>query len=842
MNYYKRRNILLYFSIFLFQILLFGNLDISVLHISGIIIGNILIWSFFNFSILENNYLMLWGLTIFDINFIFYYLFFIYEPFVNGYSTTDKVLIGLGAIGIQYISAKIFLKKERKFVERENEILDAEVNQIIYFSERREEIKRIQSYLDSHDTFLIGIEGVWGSGKTSLMKKIQIDNKDKIFINVDLLAINVDDVIQYLINELNKCLLYEGIVTFNALLLQQHFNKNIYIEFLLKFILGERAEYAILFRRFKESLKQCKKSIIIVYDDVERISNIDTLKKIFYISEKLSGYNIKVIYQYDMRQLKRLGFSQLYLNKYIPVSVRLSDIPFNKMLKYILKNYNSDNKLSFVKENQDKFNLFLVSRLQFNRLENNRGKLFDYQKQFMNIRAIIQFLNELEFMAAEFKEELSRNSLLINVLIATSYIKTFCPDFYYSIDISKPLLENFFIRKDKDNILIYDLLSDNDKMSINNLISCHNIDNNELNLQSIIAFYVLNLDYFIELNNDKQLDNEESVFEYNIDNNSSYEERKKEYYLVNYLSDVQDKISLVNLQSQFYSIICAGVEGRSEYLYTADKIKDILMENDANWQYKVNNLMNRFYQGIERTNTIVFMGYSEWIAIFKAINIASFRWTSQEQEIVYKNIFSMFMKNECKGYLRKSFVEDILYFMEGIRKNQLKSCAIKFMQDIVLLKIDQNLEDNIFFIEFQGLFYKMILRLGYIDSSFYREKEIDIIFNCKDLSKYVIKEEVEKFFLNDLSYSKKLIERSPYKDVLKNKVAEIELIINFINKIKKANKYDKEDYVEPNNKNFEWYSTNNRSISKDMSEDEFMSKVDAESLSLIEIKKFIKKS
>ena len=69
-----------------------------------------------------------------------------------------------------------------------------------------------------------------------------------------------------------------------------------------------------------------------IFEDIDRIENKDTIKKIFAISEKLATKELHIVYQFDAGELKNKGFTYKYLEKYIPYTVNLTDIDYEKLV------------------------------------------------------------------------------------------------------------------------------------------------------------------------------------------------------------------------------------------------------------------------------------------------------------------------------------------------------------------------------------------------------------------------------------------------------------------------------------------------------------------------------
>ena len=64
--------------------------------------------------------------------------------------------------------------------------------------------------------------------------------------------------------------------------------------------------YSTIIDNLAKDINQLSRGIIVIYEDIDRINDIVLLKKIFYISEKLSDtQNTKIIYQYNSLELKK---------------------------------------------------------------------------------------------------------------------------------------------------------------------------------------------------------------------------------------------------------------------------------------------------------------------------------------------------------------------------------------------------------------------------------------------------------------------------------------------------------------------------------------------------------
>lgn len=785
-NYVVRKYVLLLSLLGIVELLVFYNLQITGFIAFIVVLVNIAIGFYFFWKLSNDNILLYLGLCIFDFN-----LFVIWVLQNSLHLRLIHIwMIMASIIGFYYFICDFFYEQEKSFESLNEKINLNEIKEIELFPEQVEDINRIMSYMDKKELSIIGINGAWGTGKTTLMKKIQIEYKKKtaIFINIDLMAMNIDDIFRYLLQELDQYLIKEGIISFDGPILQRYLSNNIYSNLFWKLILKKRDEYSVIFSKFKNSLNYCQKNVFIVFDDIDRIDNNDNLKKIFNISEKLSGKNIKIIYLYNQQRLEEKGFTKIYLQKYIPVNLRLSEINFKKIIDGILEKEQKYqlNRYRKLEKYIDKLNMFTYKHFGIVGDLNVSVDICRYIQEHFNIRAFIRFLDEIEFLINEYNTEIERNERVLTVLFASAYIKIFCPDFYHSIDINRPLLENFAIHSDLGPRLLSDI-----NFSLKKYIKeieKHSYDINEI--QMVMSYMVLELQYFEKI--------EDSVVKAN-----TYEEFVEVQYMVS--KNNQKKVDLLNLQSQFYSTICAGVEFRGQFFYLADQLKELFSKDKGSWKTEFDELMNRFFLGSERTDTVHLMGISIWVGLFKSMYYAAYRWCDEEKIKTYNGIFKLFIEEESQGIFSLSIIENLSYFIAGLRRHCLKNIAIFVFTRLSALKVNYNLLNNVYFIDFQCQVFKLIVDFGYVDKTLFRGKNIDEVFSNKHDNKSLYNSYSDIYIKNiieGLNKNQNILFDNNIKGRFNKPISEISIIKSFIAKINEIRDYKEarhpSKYCQPN--------------------------------------------
>lgn len=200
------------------------------------------------------------------------------------------------------------------------------------FQERKFDIQRLEAYLQSFS--IIGINGSWGSGKSFLVD--HLDKNSWIAVKIDLLTCNLDEIQTVLLNELDRTLKSEGIFSAYSPKLKKILKKDGPISDIGQIFLRDDTTYSEALTGFADDLKKLPKPLLIIFEDLDRIDRPDVIRKILGISEKLAKENIKVIYQYDEKNLlEKDGFDRKYLKKYIPAVVNLTEITFSDLLDHV---------------------------------------------------------------------------------------------------------------------------------------------------------------------------------------------------------------------------------------------------------------------------------------------------------------------------------------------------------------------------------------------------------------------------------------------------------------------------------------------------------------------------
>lgn len=189
---------------------------------------------------------------------------------------------------------------------------------------------------------ILGIEAEWGVGKSVFVDKLIVAKQKEGYqiINIDALRFSSEKLSSVVLTELQ-----------NIAWRYKEMQTNIYgvlgeVDFpwLLKSIIrfwGISTSPSVRLEKFSEALNKVDKPILINYEDIDRITDVDALRQLLALNELLVRKipKLKIIYQYSPRKLAELGLGIEYLKKYIPQTKSLSTLGFEEVLEQVLEGH-----------------------------------------------------------------------------------------------------------------------------------------------------------------------------------------------------------------------------------------------------------------------------------------------------------------------------------------------------------------------------------------------------------------------------------------------------------------------------------------------------------------------
>ena len=230
------------------------------------------------------------------------------------------------------------------------------------YQERKELFDAILEYITNHS--VVGINSVYGNGKSTIVEALKTQKeKEWNFITISLLSTKVENVEFYIVREIERFLESNGMYTNSISKIKSLFSHD--FSFCIGELLFEKQSYEDQMRNFVDDIRGLKKVIVLNFEDIDRISDKEHVKKIFAICDSLLKYEskfpvedrfIKVIYQCNIDTLNNMFQDECgekrYVEKFIPRTFSLNPLT-GEFFKRVLEN--NQNEFKNIKDVQFDF-------------------------------------------------------------------------------------------------------------------------------------------------------------------------------------------------------------------------------------------------------------------------------------------------------------------------------------------------------------------------------------------------------------------------------------------------------------------------------------------------------
>ena len=268
----------------------------------------ICLWNYVVDKKSKNNVLILYGISTF--------LFFLIKilnniqvfisdikDFIKRINNWNTYLI-FGTTGIYFlilIIIKIFKKTEN--IEKTDEKL---------YKNREKDKEFIFDFLTNNDNkniYTLGIDSEYGTGKTFIVEKTieELDYKKFEIIKIRCMLLEKEEIYSYILKKIRKILSKNSIFTVSFEKLSSTFLKTIdnkffggISELLSQNIVIDEIDY------FKEVIEKLDKTIILVFDDIDRVNDTEKIERILSFISDFSIKNIKILVLFNSQNLKNI--------------------------------------------------------------------------------------------------------------------------------------------------------------------------------------------------------------------------------------------------------------------------------------------------------------------------------------------------------------------------------------------------------------------------------------------------------------------------------------------------------------------------------------------------------
>lgn len=717
--------------------IIFCTIKISLIQY---VLAIIAFWSliFFNYSMKKNVELFDIFLIISLGNFISYMCVNIKNFFSDGIVQIECMLISSIIFLIFLIVMLIHTSLLDSLQESNSD------NKKLMFK-RQKDLERLLYYLDMFN--IVGINGIWGGGKSFLVDELKKKVKEKYeIIEIDVLSCNLNELQLILLKEIEKVMYKNRMISRYSNKLKDFLINQKSISQLANLIFPENYSYSETIKGFQNELSQINKKILIIYEDIDRISDEKIIKSIFGISEKLSNDNIKVLYQYHENKLKELGFESNYLEKYIPYKINLTEINFFEILDFVLKEKDLDKNIlnisdfDFLRDYKQKYRYNILQK-KFNI---SIECYLNVNKICSSIRKVENYINELYVVLSD-----QQYKKYEETAISFFLVKHFIPQVYDKLNIDKGLIETLKFNIDSKPYTIVELiamynLKKVDKNQIQNIFNCE---------ESQINYCILRLfDY----------SNDQTVME------NDYKKRLKAI-IEEPVEKLKHRVSNEKKDRLIWNLLQNGKSKYTDYEYIGSKfIKEVLMKPKDKQVSAYNEFYkNVFHQDSNKIDnkTIFIMGVPNFIELFKMFRILN---VTDEQKM---GLIDFYFRICNIKNINNELIQILNYCELTSRKEY-----INILRKINKLSIIGNLNCEKSFSDFLKKYVRALSDLGYIDTmEYFTVNGSEIVDKYEEL----IIQEFRKMITNIENLKNKIISSFKIKDL----EDELNIIIEFFNKM-----------------------------------------------------------
>lgn len=255
------------------------------------------------------------------------------------------LILGAGIGSIIVIIQNLLLGDDKENYGIQERFRDQEL-----LPKREKDLKEIEQRVENFP--IVGIDAEWGMGKSILTEKllVNLSQKNWNIIQIDALRFSTENLSRVMLSELQALLWKKNKIVINVYGVLGEVRFPWYLEGIARFF-GLSDSPTIRLEKLAGELNTIKETTIINYEDIDRITDTNTLKQLLSVNELLvrKVRKLKIIYQYSDNRLRQLGLEQEYLEKYIPQTISLSKLGFLEVVGQVLSK-KSEMKFSFNKE------------------------------------------------------------------------------------------------------------------------------------------------------------------------------------------------------------------------------------------------------------------------------------------------------------------------------------------------------------------------------------------------------------------------------------------------------------------------------------------------------------
>lgn len=306
-------------------------------------------------------------------------------------------------------------KSDKDFILIKEEPITSLSDDLLDFTQIKNSINNYIYNCHPDKSFVLGVVGEWGSGKTSLINIVRNENKDIEILDFNIWNYNDE---QAMFDGLYNLILKKVNSSVNVIELRKNINK--YRKLIFKnvsdntkltidnIINDYKTNIEAIKTELNKVLSEYKKELVIVIDDLDRVNKEQLLFATKMLSNIINLNKIKYIICYNESKVDSIlngEYEKNYLDKIINAKITIPGIDrttFNIIVKKALVNLLKQKEIIF-DENEKKF-MEIINLIS---------------EDINTPRELIQFLNSLSLTI----NNLVVNNLYLNDFIAIEYIR-----------------------------------------------------------------------------------------------------------------------------------------------------------------------------------------------------------------------------------------------------------------------------------------------------------------------------------------------------------------------------------------------------------------------------------
>ena len=616
------------------------------------------------------------------------------------------------------------------------------------FNERNFDLERILDYLHNYNT--IGVVAKWGDGKTFLFRMLeQKNNVPYYYVKISVMSVTIDTIEKIILDEINHILESCGIFSSASTKLKNILSS----QSILNAVCGlffNSGSYASQINVLKEDVKKLRKPIVLVFEDVDRIGDEKIIYKIFSIVESLTSDRIKVVYQYNEDDLLNLlKIEKLYLEKYIPYTVHLTPLAFERVVAAFCdaKKYVNIKKDDFIFLRISSYIPEILSK----RLQT--GNEIQLQMPSFSIRKIILFLDEID--ASLNKNAYKAKDEIRKTLILYYFMKHFLYSLYNKISLQRNFLDDELFEYEKRQYSLKKLLKDN--------VVDNDFWSNQMNKQALGMLVMFGYEFKPIV---------DSLYSYNAQEQQSL----KDFFKNVKEEEKNDKINRV-----IRNLYADGLSECTNYENAVKEMKKNVLDAPLDKQEEEYRVLfeKMYHQDFVRDNGTIFrIGIPGEQELFRAFSIY------EDDSEAWMKLIDFYLRHKEIKSITSDFIEVLL--LCRIRSRKVYLFILRAFNN---LEIIGNLNKFESYKDFLLKYLEALSLLGFVDTR--------IVFGLED-SPVANNEQVALVFNTLKDDLRKLQEGMPIDKMKK----DVEVMVDFLEKNMEIINHPNELH-EPKHKGFE---------------------------------------